>query len=397
MTGNAVHDSLSQRVAGMTNIPLGKATQTNTPASVAGRRALYTPVVDFLLLGGATIFILPVAALIPESYGPRILVFLFWLSFLINQPHFMHSYQIFYRDFYNKLSGTGYARQLRMRYAFAGIVVPMIILVVFAVAYISGSSSLLAFCAYSVAFFVGWHYVKQGYGILIVDTVLNRSFFNEPEKKILRVNAYACWIYFFLLMNNLMRERDYNGFRFNLFNVPLPVVYVATAVMMITTLLAAKSFYDATRRNRGRPFPINGTTAYVVSIYVWLSIYFTSTAAAFTVIPALHSLQYLAVVWRYEKNRNESLALASGASAPADLAVKKFLRFTTAGIVLGVIVFVAVPFSLDAQILYDKGVYGARYFTFMFYVFINIHHYFLDNVMWRKDNPDVSKHLFSVH
>ena len=33
-------------------------------------------------------------------------------------------------------------------------------------------------------------------------------------------------------------------------------------------------------------------------------------------------------------------------------------------------------------------------FTCMVSIFIDIHHYFLDNVMWRKDNPDVSRHLF---
>jgi hypothetical protein len=31
----------------------------------------------------------------------------------------------------------------------------------------------------------------------------------------------------------------------------------------------------------------------------------------------------------------------------------------------------------------------------MFYIFINIHHYFLDNVMWRRGNPDVQQHIFA--
>jgi len=31
----------------------------------------------------------------------------------------------------------------------------------------------------------------------------------------------------------------------------------------------------------------------------------------------------------------------------------------------------------------------------MFWVFINIHHYFIDNVIWRRENTDVSKYLFS--
>jgi hypothetical protein len=30
----------------------------------------------------------------------------------------------------------------------------------------------------------------------------------------------------------------------------------------------------------------------------------------------------------------------------------------------------------------------------MFYIFINVHHYFLDNVMWRRGNPDVQQYIF---
>ncbi len=374
----------------MTDVQIGQS-------SVSNRRALHTPLVDFLLLGGATLFILPLAALIPETYGPQVVYFLFWLSFLINYPHFVHSYQIFYRDFRNKLAGNSYPQHLRMRYALAGIVVPLIMIAGFAVAYLAASSTMLGVAAYSVAFFVGWHYVKQGYGILIVDTVLNRAFFNEHEKKIFRANAYACWIFFFLLMNNTLRERDYSGITYDLYEVPQALVYLAAACMLTTTLLAAKSFYNATLRNKGRPFPVNGATAYVISLYVWLSVYFMSTAAALSVIPALHSLQYLTVVWRYERNRNQALVAEAKTPVAADMAWRKFLRFVILGVVLGSLAFVVIPFTLDAQLAYDKSIYGAQYFTFMFYVFINIHHYFLDNVMWRKDNPDVSKHLFAAH
>jgi hypothetical protein len=35
-----------------------------------------------------------------------------------------------------------------------------------------------------MVFFTGWHYVKQGYGMLMVSSVLTRSFYNEAEKKI---------------------------------------------------------------------------------------------------------------------------------------------------------------------------------------------------------------------
>ena len=41
---------------------------------------------------------------------------------------------------------------------------------------------------------VGWHYVKQGYGILIVDSVQKRLMFSGRAKILLRANGYACWM-----------------------------------------------------------------------------------------------------------------------------------------------------------------------------------------------------------
>ena len=34
-------------------------------------------------------------------------------------------------------------------------------------------------------------------------------------------------------------------------------------------------------------------------------------------------------------------------------------------------------------------------FVFIFVMWINIHHYFIDNVIWRRDNEDVRKYLFA--
>jgi hypothetical protein len=103
--------------------------------STPQRRALHSPLIDFLLLGGASLFILPLAGLMPHEYAPHALLFAAFMSLWINYPHFAHSYQIFYRDFANKLKGNGYAQHLRWRYAFAGIAVPITMAAAFALSY----------------------------------------------------------------------------------------------------------------------------------------------------------------------------------------------------------------------------------------------------------------------
>ena len=47
--------------------------------------------------------------------------------------------------------------------------------------------------------------------------------------------------------------------------------------------------------------PLNGLLAYVAAVYVWLAVSRFDPVLLF-VIPFFHSLQYLAVVWRYQLN-----------------------------------------------------------------------------------------------
>ena len=119
-------------------------------------------------------------------------------------------------------------------------------------------------------------------------------------------------------------------------------------------------------------------------------------------VPVLHSLQYLAVVWRFQVNY-ESANLARddykqdslsrqifGGRALGHLAV-----FCVAGGAMGFAGFWFLPTVFEAAIPHDTALLGATVFMFVFWVFINVHHYFMDNVMWRRDNTDTKLYLFS--
>ncbi len=370
------------------------AGQVTAVAVKSPGRAIYSPALDFLLLGGGSLIILPLIALIPAAYAPQVLTFSFWLSFVINYPHFAHSYQIFYRDFPNKLRGRGYASHLRNRYAFAGILVPIAIVAAFVGSYLSSDPRAMGATASAMAFFVGWHYVKQGYGMLIVDSVFHRGFFNDQEKKLFRFNAYCGWIFFFLLAGYQFGNRDYFGLKYYFVEVPVPLLYASGLLMAISTALAASAGFRAVRRTGSGKIPFNGYVAYVSSIYIWLGTFFTP--AVFYLIPAFHSLQYLAVVWKYEFNRENHKIISTEPKPSPDTLWIRYAVFIGLGVVLGGVAFVVLPQALDTRFSHYHGPFGSQLFTFMIFIFINIHHYFLDNVMWRKDNPDVSKHLFGA-
>jgi hypothetical protein len=253
---------------------------------------------------------------------------------------------------------------------------------------------MLRYAANVMLFFSGWHYVKQGYGMLMIDAALKRNFFSERAKKILMLNAYACWALSWLLINRLVEERNFLGLSYYTLHVPKLAIVVAALAAGGTTLLLVGVLVQHARK-QGSAFPINGTAAYVASLYLWL--FLRSDPELLALIPAFHSLQYLLIVWRYRMNIETA---KPDAEAPSSLphvrnAALRFAVFAATGTALGFYSFYLAPTMLDRFVPYDHDQFGPRLFLFMFWVFINIHHYFIDNAMWRKENPHTLRHLFS--
>ncbi|MCZ6638018.1 MAG: hypothetical protein O7C66_07480 [Alphaproteobacteria bacterium] len=362
---------------------------------------LVHPVVDFLCLGGGSLIVLiplllfrPAEASVPVLAGISIAI-----ANVINHPNFAHSYQIFYRNFRIKAFGQDYRPRLRARYVLAGIFVPIALIAFFAISIASGDAELLGFGANIMLFLVGWHYVKQGYGMIIVDSVLKRQFFTHSEKKVLLINSYAYGITYWVLANYIVSERNYWGLKFYMFPFPSFIVYAIVGIASVTTAIMLYTLARKWMTNK-KNLPANGVIAYLMTLYMWL--FLRLDPVVVFVIPAFHSLQYLVVVWRYKLKAERDRAdagerprlMVRGLAVPSK-AVLRFTVFILVGICLGYIGFWWIPLYLDSVVLYDRETFGATLFLFMFWIFINVHHYFLDNVMWRRENPDTGKYLFS--
>jgi hypothetical protein len=92
-----------------------------TEPAPSRRDTLFHPVVDFLCLGGASLILLPLLAiLVPDTEAARKTVGLIaiWLAHVLNHPHFAHSYQIFYRDYARKAFSGETSPALRVRCTF---------------------------------------------------------------------------------------------------------------------------------------------------------------------------------------------------------------------------------------------------------------------------------------
>ena len=351
-------------------------------------RHLFHPVVDFLCLGGASLIVLPLMVLAVPGYVPVPLIatIALLLANAINHPHFAHSYQIFYDNFSHKAFGRDADRALALRYVAAGIVVPILLAAYFAFAYVSADKRIIGYGANIMIFFIGWHYVKQGYGMLIVDTVLKRQYLGAGEKKILLFNAYACWPASWMLLNATVAKEVQFGLAYYSFAMP-PILITLACLVAGATSVAALIVIARRRLQSGR-LPVNGLVAYVASIYIWLFL-LPLHPALWLLIPAFHSLQYLIVVWRFQLNLERDRPNRVGAG-------RRLARFVAVGTAWGFVGFWALPFALGFALPDNHiGPTNASVFLFMTWIFINVHHYFLDNVMWRRENPDAGKYLFS--
>ena len=383
----------------MTNIADTSASIAVT-SPVRDKRFLFGPVIDFLCLGGSSLFLLPFLFVLPEAdYRAPVATTMLIIAHLVNHPHFAASYQIFYRGFAGKAFTADLGRAMQARYIFAGLIAPVLLMAFFAFAIARGDARLLGYGGNIMTLFVGWHYVKQGYGMLMVDAVLKRRFFKDPEKKVFLLNSYAVWIFAWCSVNNAISKQHLWGLNYYTFDFPEPVVWATGLAALVGGAACLWVLHTRWRESGGLAW--NGVLAYAVSLYLWL-LFVWVNPLWLLVVPALHSLQYLTVVSRYELNYERSRV--GGDERPTVPFLERIFGrrsyeglalFFATGLLLGYLGFWGVPQFLDKFIPYDKAAFGGTMFLFVFWIFVNVHHYFLDNVMWRRENPDTRKYLFS--
>ncbi len=377
-----------------------KAVEAASPQTDAPKpRHLFGPVIDFLCLGGSSLLLLPFIFLLPEAeLKAPVATAMMLLTNLLNHPHFAHSYQIFYRGYGTKAFSGALGREMQVRYLVAGLVVPVLLAAFLGYGAIAADTQLLGYGANIMALAVGWHYAKQGYGMLMVDAALKRRYLDDRTKKILLVNGYAVWLAAWVGLNLAVREENLWGLAYYSFAVPQPLFYLTSLATCVTTALSvwALAIHWKTRGS----LPVTGVVAYGVSLYLWLAFLNVNLLWAL-VVPALHSLQYLTVVWRYQLNyekaqlgsadyRKGSVLRAVFGTNPAG----HMAAFVLTGALLGFLAFWAIPVLADSIVPYDRQAIAGFLFLFTFWIFINVHHYFLDSVMWRRENPDTRLYLF---
>lgn len=356
-------------------------------------RALISPQIDFWLVGGASIVFFFGAWLLNRATGytpdAALITVFVYAAFLTNYPHFAYSYQLFYADFRRYLRDPQASWDARARVLLAGVIVPVLMLGYFIYVGATQDMKVFSYSATLFWFFVGWHYVKQGFGVLITLSVYRKIFYNLWQKRILLANAYICWIYIWIESNNVLAQEKLLDLPLAAIPLPAFLTPLFAVAAAITTLGAVYALFHAAKIEK-KGFCLNGVVGYLAAIYIWWPIR-KSQALFFLCVPLFHALQYLPFVYKLEKGK---LAEKRAAKPDHPLMASGFL-FALTGIALGALFFEIVPRAIDHHVTGWPADFSRNFFLIAFLIFINIHHYFIDNAFWRKDNATVQKHLFS--
>lgn len=141
--------------------------------------------------------------------------------------------------------------------------------------------------------------------------------------------------------------------------------------------------------------PASSAVVAIGSLYIWYLPVFYHPHFAY-LIPFFHSLQYLVLVWFFKVNQvTARIDNSKEDEVEQRLSwVGMFVGYIVVAFVLGALFFEVIPRSLDSLKLFESPDMGVNPFLVAFLVFINIHHYFIDNVIWRSTNPEVKEYLY---
>jgi hypothetical protein len=358
---------------------------THAEAMIA-QPAIISPFWDALLAGGlsAALFLLVNVSFARNAPDNSIAAFVFNLSFIVNFPHFLASYQLLYGDFRHKIMSD-------TRFMIAGLIVPIVLFVGMAEAFAAANPQVLGYFLVAMFFFVGWHYVKQTFGVMVVCNAYRKIFYNKSERFWLQANMYSLWAVSFFNSNTHQASYAQLGVNYPSLNLTEYPLFAARAVLVVSIL---GNLYMHVKK-----YVREGAVIPPSSIMAYLAIYIFLLPAAIHpfyghMSPFFHSLQYLLFVFAYQRNK-----IGSEVEKLPDIEARRkrvvgIGGFFFGSIILGALAFSAIPSALDTLPIINRALFGATPFVFFATVFINIHHYFIDNVIWKGNNPEIREHLF---
>lgn len=352
-----------------------KASQANVPPA-ARRASILSPVVDFLCAGGLSLLVF--VPLLASGRSDLVLIGAgaqAWIATLVNMPHFMASYRLVYRS-----------REMILRHKWASIYVPSILFLYVLLAIWEAQNfdkPVLGYVLVSVSSaYLAWHYTGQVWGMMASFAYLEGTGFDKSERLLIRTSLriLLVWHVTWFLYTQLS---DPSSVR--------PAYLLVSAGTVVAFAIGSVGLAKM-RRRIGRLPPARSLVAWV-AIFVWYAVMARDPKALFW-IQIAHAVQYLAFPIRVEINRTA----ASEGQGLARRSRRLAMHMAAYGILLLAVSYVVaqvVPGTAMSIIGNAFGEEPSKAAPILILMFINIHHYFTDGVIWKISNPEVRRELFA--
>ncbi len=357
------------------------------------------PLAEFLLVGGVTPLLFALSWALRRGVGLdaaelAVGFVMFHAAFVVNDPHFSVTYLLFYRDFASRALGGAFGRGQRARYVAAGVVAPLALAGWATAALAAKSAFALGLLIQLMFLLVGWHYVKQGFGVMLVLAARRGVRFVRRERMAILAHCLAGWAYAWASPADPGTEVEEKGVVFTTVARPLWLERVTLAVLLATACALVVVLVQK-RLREGRLPLFTPLAALLSSIWSW-SIYSSIDPLVVYVTPALHSVQYLYFVWLLRAGEAREREGPPWFETAARVRVG-ILAVSAVG--LGWILFHGAPSLLDDLLVPRRAraaasALGATPYFATLYTFVNIHHFLMDSVVWRRENPE-TKYLLA--
>lgn len=323
---------------------------------------------DWLLAGGVSVIVYIIISLLHINlFDYNIAQIAFALALIINHPHFISSYIFFYKD--------ERALILKSKLHFlAGVIFPLGLLYAMIFAFVNASPHIFTYIINGLFFFVGLHYVRQVYGVSLISLAKHKIFLSKKDKWILNLSMFPLWFVSFLNGYTAVFTSSFYGIPYTTFALPSWFTSVNN-VLVVASVIAWGYLIRKIYMEHSHHIPLTLIAA-LASIFVWHFPSFYNSGFAY-LIPMFHSLQYLLITAAVKKNQILTHT------------VKKFqiLEIVTYCMVVFIFAYLAfhfIPESLDNSTMYNVNMFGYTAILGMFLLFINLHHYAMDALLWRK-------------
>lgn len=356
---------------------------------------------EFLVVGGGTLLLLPICwlcrTLLGLDAGELLMGALaFHAASIINDPHFSVTYLLFYDRAQQRALGDVYPPRQRLRYWFAGVVVPLALVGWAVVAIATHSARSLGSMIQLMFVLVGWHYVKQGFGVLSVLSVRRGFRWSASARRWMLLHCLAGWAYAWASPFDPGTKSVVNGVFYVTLPHPPGLERVTQILFFASAALAAAAVAREWRAQQRMP-PLGALAGLLISVWLWTVYTRLDPLLAFW-IPALHSLQYLYFVGL--SRRNAARAAAGPPTFKGNVG-RTLAVLAASAVGLGWLLLRGVPAWLDAALVLppssDRAMaaMGPTPYLAAFTAVVNIHHYFMDSVIWRREHDEI-RHLFST-